>query len=114
MECVVLYGRTDVYIMTDHVELWPAGMRNDSQNGAGTSAVIGLSLSSHRESMLVDRVGRLQLPKEALDLIPFNGRAELQLTGNHVELWPIATRATMQEVSVTLPQQDTRREDDMQ
>src|SRR6266852_5292028 len=114
MECVVLHGRTDVYIMTDHVELWPAGMRNDSQNGAGTSAVIGLSLSSHRESMLVDRVGRLQLPKEALDLIPFNGRAELQLTGNHVELWPIATRATMQEVSVILPQQDTRREDDMQ
>ncbi len=53
------------------------------------SAVIGLSARTHRESILIDRAGRLQLPKEALDSLPFNGRAEVRIAGDHVELWPI-------------------------
>ena len=53
------------------------------------SAVIGLSSETHRESVLIDRVGRLQLPKEALENFPFNGRAEVRITEDHVELWPI-------------------------
>ncbi|HJT56400.1 MAG TPA: ABC transporter ATP-binding protein, partial [Ktedonobacteraceae bacterium] len=42
------------------------------------SAIIGLPSDTHRESVLIDRVGRLQLPKEAIDTIPFNGRAEVR------------------------------------
>ena len=53
------------------------------------SAVIGLSSETHRESILIDRVGRLQLPKEALESFPFNGRAEVRLAEDHVEIWPI-------------------------
>jgi energy-coupling factor transporter ATP-binding protein EcfA2 len=53
------------------------------------SAVIGLPGETHRESVLIDRVGRLQLPKEALELLPFNGRAEVRLVKDHVELWPL-------------------------
>ncbi len=53
------------------------------------SAVIGLSVKTHRESILIDRAGRLQLPKEAIEKLPFNGRAEVRITGDHVELWPI-------------------------
>ncbi len=52
------------------------------------SAVIGLSNETHRESVLIDRVGRLQLPKEALDGIDFQGRAEVRILDDHVELWP--------------------------
>src|SRR5579875_3907039 len=55
------------------------------------SAVIGLSSETHRESILIDRVGRLQLPKEALDNLPFNGRAEVRILEDHVELWPLGT-----------------------
>lgn len=55
------------------------------------SAVIGLSSETHRESVLIDRVGRLQLPKEALEVVPFNGRAEVRIVNDHVELWPLAT-----------------------
>jgi len=55
------------------------------------SAIIGLPSETHRESILIDRVGRLQLPKEALERIPFNGRAEVRITGDHVELWPLGT-----------------------
>lgn len=53
------------------------------------SAVIGLSSSTHRESILIDRVGRLQLPKEALELYPFYGRAEVRFAEGHIELWPL-------------------------
>src|SRR5260370_21281700 len=52
------------------------------------SSVIGLSSETHRESVLIDRVGRLQLPKEALENIPFNGRAVVRIMEDHVELWP--------------------------
>jgi ABC-type lipoprotein export system ATPase subunit len=53
------------------------------------SAVIGLPSQTHRESVLIDRVGRLQLPKEALENIAFNGRAEVRIVGDHVEVWPV-------------------------
>jgi len=55
------------------------------------SAIIGLPSETHRESVLIDRVGRLQLPKEALERIPYNGRAEVRITADHVELWPLVT-----------------------
>lgn len=59
------------------------------QHMQAASAVIGLSAQTHRESILIDRAGRLQLPKEAIELLPFNGRAEVRIAGDHVELWPI-------------------------
>jgi ABC-type lipoprotein export system ATPase subunit len=55
---------------------------------ARASAVIGLSSETHRESVLIDRVGRLQLPREAVERINFNGRAEVRIEDDHVELWP--------------------------
>jgi len=53
------------------------------------SAIIGLSSQTHRESILIDRVGRLQLPKEALELYPFYGRAEVRFAEGHIQLWPL-------------------------
>jgi ABC-type lipoprotein export system ATPase subunit len=55
---------------------------------ARASSVIGLSSETHQESVLIDRVGRLQLPKEALESIDFRGRAEVRILDTHVELWP--------------------------
>jgi ABC-type lipoprotein export system ATPase subunit len=54
----------------------------------GASAVIGLPSETHRESALIDRVGRLQLPKEAIEQLPFHGRADVRILPDHVELWP--------------------------
>ena len=54
-----------------------------------SSAVIGLPSETHRESVVIDRAGRLQLPKEALERISFNGRAEIRIVNDHVELWPL-------------------------
>jgi ABC-type lipoprotein export system ATPase subunit len=92
IERVILDGRADVQIANDHVELWPIGAIDDPWDDAplpGKSAVIGLSLHTHREAILVDHAGRLQLPKEALEHIPFHGRTEVQVIDNHIELWPI-------------------------
>jgi ABC-type lipoprotein export system ATPase subunit len=54
----------------------------------GSSAVIGLSSETHREAIVIDRVGRLQLPHEAVERIAFNGRADVRILADHVELWP--------------------------
>ena len=91
MELVALRGRADVRILNDHVEIWPSGLHEHDQEEHvnGTSAVIGLSLRSHYETILVDRAGRLQLPKEAIERIPFNGHADVRIASYHVELWPL-------------------------
>ncbi|HLI71470.1 MAG TPA: ABC transporter ATP-binding protein [Ktedonobacteraceae bacterium] len=60
---------------------------------ARASTVIGLSSETHRESILIDRVGRLQLPKEALEAVDFRGRAEVRILDDHVELWPAGVLA---------------------
>ena len=61
---------------------------NAPNGGGGASAVIGLPSETHRESILIDRVGRLQLPHEAILRIPFNGRADVRILDDHVEIWP--------------------------
>ena len=72
-----------------------APLETVSEHTLSTSAIIGLPSETHRESVLIDRVGRLQLPKEALESFPFNGRAEVRIVNDHVELWPIASAGEM-------------------
>ena len=71
-----------------------APLETVSEHTLSTSAIIGLPSETHRESVLIDRVGRLQLPKEALESFPFNGRAEVRIVNDHVELWPIASNGS--------------------
>ncbi|MGH2503856.1 MAG: ATP-binding cassette domain-containing protein, partial [Ktedonobacterales bacterium] len=40
------------------------------------------------ETAIIDGVGRLQIPRAALDAIPFGGRARIHVAADHVELWP--------------------------
>jgi ABC-type nitrate/sulfonate/bicarbonate transport system ATPase subunit len=48
----------------------------------------GLSANTHREWLVVDRVGRLQLPRDVMDEFVIQGRVELRRVGDHVEIWP--------------------------
>jgi len=57
-----------------------------------------LSLRSHYETILVDRAGRLQLPRETFEHIPFNGRAAVRIASYHVELWPVSIESSIQNV----------------
>lgn len=56
---------------------------------ARASAVIGLSSVTHAEAVLIDKVGRLQLPAEFLQALPFGGKATVRQVGDHLEIWPI-------------------------
>jgi len=58
------------------------------QSAPTASAIIGLSSETHRELVLIDRVGRLQLPRDIFESFTFNGRAEVRKVGDHVEIWP--------------------------
>lgn len=109
MKHVVLNGRVDVLIATDHIELWPVNM-NDDEHALHMSGTAGLSRETYRESILVDRVGRLQLPREALAHIPFAGRADVWSAGEHVELWPLPTNNEFSERSLFVASQDNRKE----
>ncbi len=40
------------------------------------------------ETIIIDRVGRLQIPKAMLEALPFRGRARVHLADGHLELWP--------------------------
>jgi len=99
----------DVHFAGNHIEIWPTGAHREEAFKApagGTSSIIGLSLDSHRELVLVDRAGRLQLPKEALELIPVNGRAEVQVVGDHVVLWPFVANENPSPQTVISIQED--------
>ena len=114
MELVPLRGRADVRIAGDHVELRPYGLHEhdqDGEQGDGGSAVIGLSLRSHYETILVDRVGRLQLPREVLERIPFNGRADVRIASYRIELWPISIESSVSR-SEEVGQHISRKVDD--
>ena len=77
-----------------------APLTGTGRHTATSSAIIGLPGETHVESVLIDRVGRLQLPKEAIETIPFNGRALVRIEGDHVELWPLGD-ALPDKASVT-------------
>ena len=114
MELVPLRGRADVRIAGDHVELRPYGLHEhdqDREQSDGGSAVIGLSLRSHYETILVDRVGRLQLPREVLDRILFNGRADVRIASYRIELWPVSVESRVSESSEEIRQSISRKVD---
>ncbi len=52
---------------------------------------------THREAVIIDKVGRLQIPAHFLEALPFEGRAEIRLADGHLELWPAGSRAINQD-----------------
>jgi ABC-type lipoprotein export system ATPase subunit len=40
------------------------------------------------ETVIIDRAGRLQIPRALLESLPFGGRAQVHLADGHLELWP--------------------------
>ena len=90
-------GRISTETVRRNVSLAPEDAASDGADKTGASTAIGLSLSTHHESILVDAVGRLQLPKEALERLPIHGRLEALILDDHIELWPITARENAHE-----------------
>ena len=114
---VDLQDQLEIRFANDHIELWPVDAQSEmpsSVPSGGTSSIIGLSLDSHRELVLVDRTGRLQLPKDALELIPANGRAEVQVVGGRVILSPFVASENVPQRELVRTQESTPAKDGMQ
>jgi ABC-type lipoprotein export system ATPase subunit len=114
---VDLQDQLEIRFANDHIELWPVGEQSEvpSRGPSGrASSIIGLSLDSHRELVLVDRTGRLQLPKEALELIPANGRAEVQVVGDRVILSPFVADENAPQQELVRAQERISRKDGAQ
>ena len=67
-----------------------ARRRTDTSGSALSkiSTLTGLGAATHDELIVVDRVGRLQLPRDIIDDFAISGHVELRRAGDHVELWP--------------------------
>ncbi|HEX8037109.1 MAG TPA: ABC transporter ATP-binding protein [Ktedonobacterales bacterium] len=76
-----------------------SAMNSAPGSADGGSTIVGLPAHTHRESVLVDRAGWLQLPEAAITRIAFAGRAEVRVTRDHVELWPVGTAAAHPEAA---------------
>jgi len=48
----------------------------------------GLPPNDHQDLLVVDRVGRLQLPRDVMHELSIQGLVELRRAGDHVEIWP--------------------------
>src|SRR5438270_7305764 len=59
------------------------------EHASAASAIIGLPSETYHESVIIDRVGLLQLPKEAIENIPFHCKAEVRSVHDDIELWLI-------------------------
>jgi ABC-type lipoprotein export system ATPase subunit len=66
--------------------------RRANADGAPTEedllALAELTSATHDELIVVDRVGRLQLPRDVLETLIVTGRIQLRRASDHVELWP--------------------------
>jgi ABC-type lipoprotein export system ATPase subunit len=54
----------------------------------GRTSTEVLHAEEAEETVIIDGVGRLQIPKPLLEAIPFAGRARVHLGDGHLELWP--------------------------
>ncbi len=62
---------------------WDGNALDDEQ-----FAQAALTAATHDELIVVDRVGRLQLPRDVVEALGISGRVNLHRAADHVELWP--------------------------
>jgi ABC-type lipoprotein export system ATPase subunit len=79
-------GLTTV-VVTHDVQVAEAMDRSVAIRDGRTSTEV-VHAEAAEETVIIDGVGRLQIPRAILDALPFSGRARVHLEGDHVELWP--------------------------
>lgn len=84
-------------ILVTHDQLVAEAMDRSVAIRDGRTSTEVVHAEEAEETVIIDRVGRLQIPKALLESIAFGGRARVHLAGDHLELWPAnAPQATNQ------------------
>jgi ABC-type lipoprotein export system ATPase subunit len=79
-------GLTTVVVTHDHM-VAEAMDRSVAIRDGRTSTEV-LHGEAGEETVIIDGVGRLQIPKPLLESLPFSGRARVHMSNGHLELWP--------------------------
>jgi ABC-type lipoprotein export system ATPase subunit len=81
-------GRTSTELVRQVVE---RGWEETPGEGEGENGLAPVLEVRHQESVIIDKVGRLQIPAHFLEALPFQGRAEIRLADGHLEVWPVGS-----------------------
>lgn len=80
-------------IVVTHDKLVADAMDRSVAIRDGRTSTEVVNAEEAEETVIIDRVGRLQIPKALLEAIEFGGRARVHLAGDHIELWPAGAPA---------------------
>lgn len=83
-------GLTTIVVTHDHM-VAEAMDRSVAIRDGRTSTEVVHADEEAEETVIIDGVGRLQIPKAILEQVPFKGRAVVHFASDHVELWPVGT-----------------------
>jgi hypothetical protein len=65
----------------------------------GRTSTEVLHAEAAEETVIIDSVGRLQIPRALLEALPFGGRARVHLSGDHLELYPAGAAGAADDAS---------------
>ncbi|MGZ3583015.1 MAG: ABC transporter ATP-binding protein [Ktedonobacterales bacterium] len=82
-------GLTTIVVTHDHVVAESMDRSVAIRDGRTSTEVV--HAEEAEETVIIDSVGRLQIPRPLLEAINFGGRARVHLAEGHIELWPAGT-----------------------
>ncbi|MGZ6390552.1 MAG: ABC transporter ATP-binding protein [Ktedonobacterales bacterium] len=82
-------GLTTIVVTHDHVVAESMDRSVAIRDGRTSTEVV--HAEEAEETVIIDSVGRLHIPRPLLEAINFGGRARVHLAEGHIELWPAGT-----------------------
>jgi ABC-type glutathione transport system ATPase component len=79
-------GLTTIVVTHDHMVAHTMDRSVAIRDGRTSTEVV--HAEEAEETVIIDSVGRLQIPKQLLESLDFNGRARVHFAADHLELWP--------------------------
>ncbi len=86
-------GLTTIVVTHDHMVA--ASMDRSVAIRDGRTSTEVLHAEEAEETVIIDSVGRLQIPKQLLESLDFQDRARVHFADDHLELWPAGGNANL-------------------
>lgn len=85
-------GLTTIVVTHDHLVAESMDRSVAIRDGRTSTEVV--HAEEAEETVIIDGVGRLQIPRPLLEAIDFGGRARVHLADGHIQLWPAGATST--------------------
>ena len=97
-------GLTTIVVTHDHLVAESMDRSVAIRDGRTSTEVV--HAEEAEETVIIDGVGRLQIPRPLLEAINFGGRARVHLADGHIQLWPVGATSSS-GASSKYPTQDS-------